>query len=113
MFSDVDVEMKFINLEWGYWMLSGVRNEMVYTFNLLNRNNPDMNFDIAEIDESPSGTNFDFTLHIGDVNLTATDVTGFELATVDHVLELGDVRWAMNSTYTDQFVVRFYVSTLN
>ena len=59
---------------------------MVYTFTLLNNNDPDMNFDVAEIDETSAGTNYNFTIHIVDVNLTTTDAVGFELGPVEHEL---------------------------
>ena len=68
-----------------------------------------MNFDVAEIDETSTGTNYNFTIHIVDVNLTTTDAVGFELGPVEHELRTGEVGWPMNINGTEQFVVRFYV----
>ena len=73
-------------------------------FTLLNNNEPDLNNDVAEIDQSSDGTNFNFTSYVVDVNLTAADVTvAHQLMTVDEELVAGDLRWPMDDVKTEEF----------
>ena len=92
-------------------LVPGVERRINVTFTLLNNNEPDLNNDVAEIDQSHnSGTNFNFTSYVGEVNVTAADVTAeHQLMTVDEQLVVGDLHWPMDGVKTEDFIIELTV----
>ena len=91
-------------------LVPGVERRISVTFTLLNNNEPDLNNDVAQIDQSHNGTNFKFTSYVVDVNLTAADVTvAHQLMTVDEELIVGDLRWPMDDVKTEEFTIELTV----
>ena len=91
-------------------LVPGVERRINVAFTLLNNNEPDLNNDVAQIDQSHNGTNFNFTSYVVDVNLTAADVTvAHQLMTVDEELIVGDLRWPMDDVKTEEFTIELTV----
>ena len=94
-------------------LVPGVAKRLSVTFTLLNNNEPDLNNDVAEIDRSHNGTNFNFTSYVVDVNLTAAadDVTvgQHQLMTVDEELVAGDLNWPVDGVQSQQFTIQLTV----
>ena len=91
-------------------LVPGVERRISVTFTLLNNNEPDLNNDVAEIDQSHNGTNFNFTSYVVNVNMTAADVTvGHQLMTVDEQLVVGDLHWPVDDVQSEEFVMQFKV----
>ena len=80
-------------------------------FELTNRNEPDMNFDTAEVEVPRQGANFEFTVRVVDVNLTQTDDVTHEVNIVQELVE-GNVSTALNSSGIMFYTMRFDVRAL-
>ena len=92
-------------------LVPDVTNRLNVTFTLLNNNEPDLNNDVAEIDQSSDGTNFNFTSYVVDVNMTAAaDVTvEHQLMTVDEELVAGDLNWPIDGVQSEEFLMQLTV----
>ena len=91
----------------------GVQRQFHLDFELTNLNDPDMNFDLAEVEVPQHGANFEFTVRVVDVNLTQTDDVMQEIATFGHVVTDGNVSAALNNSGIIFFTMTFYVRTLH
>ena len=92
-------------------LVPGVERRISVTFTLLNNNEPDLNNDVAGVDQSHNGTNFNFTSYFVNVNMTAAaDVTvEHQLMTVDEELVAGDVRWPIDGVQSEDFIMELTV----
>ena len=92
-------------------LVPGVERRISVTFTLLNNNEPDLNNDVAEIDQSHNGTNFNFTSYVVDVDMTApADVTvEHQLMTVDEELVVGDLHWPIDGVQSEEFIMELTV----
>ena len=91
-------------------LVPDVTNRLNVTFTLLNNNEPDLNNDVAEIDQSHNGTNFNFTSYVVDVNMTGADVTvEHQLMTVDEELVAGDLHWPVDGVQSEEFLMQLTV----
>ena len=92
-------------------LVPGVERRISVTFTLLNNNEPDLNNDVAGVDQSHNGTNFNFTSYFVNVNMTAAaDVTvEHQLMTVDEELVAGDVRWPIDGVQSEEFIMELTV----
>ena len=86
----------------------GVEHQIRYTFKLLNNNEPDLNYDVAEIDRSHLGPNFEFTFYIVDGNMTDSDVINHQLTTVTEQLT-ADLSTSVTSVESEEFTIEFTV----
>ena len=87
----------------------GMRTQLSFAFKLTNLNDPDMNFDIAEVEVPQQGANFEFTLRVVDVDLTQTGDVIHEVASVEQVLSDGNASAALNSSAILLFNLTYYV----
>ena len=90
-------------------LVPGVARRLVVKFKLLNNNEPDLNNDVASIDQATDdGINFNFASYIVDVNLTASDVANNQLTTVTEQLT-ADLQTTVNSVESAEFTVELTV----
>ena len=105
----VDVAMSIVGVNaFGGNFVPGVQHQISVTFKLLNNNEPDLNNDVAEIDRSLDGPNFDFTFYVVDVNMTDSDVISHQLTTVTEQLT-ADLWTSVTSVESEDFTVAFTV----
>ena len=105
----VDVAMSIVSVDaFGGNFVPGVDHQIRYTFKLLNNNEPDLNNDVAEIDRSDLGPNFEFTFYIVDGNLTDSDVRSHQLTTVTEHLT-ADLWTTVTSVESEEFTILFTV----
>ena len=91
-------------------LVPGVERRLSVTFTLLNNNEPDLNNDVADIEQSYNGTNFNFTSYVVDVNMTAADVTvEHQLMAVNEELVAGDLHWPVGSVQSQEFTMQLTV----
>ena len=79
-----------------------------FQFELTNLNEPDMNFDTAEVEVPQQGANFEFTVRLVDVDLTQTDDVTHEVNIVQELVE-GNVSTALNSSGIMFYTMTFHV----
>ena len=107
----VDVAMSIVDVDaFGGNYIPGVEHRIRYTFKLLNNNEPNLNNDVAEIDRSAVGPNFNFTFHVVDVNMTDSDVINHQLTTVTEQLT-ADLWTSVTSVESEEFIVELMVRT--
>ena len=106
----IDIQISFspVDLQ-EIHILPGVRTELSLAFELTNLNEPDMNFDTAEVEVPRQGANFEFTVRVVDVDLTQTDDVTYEVASVEQVLSDGNVSAALNSSGQLLFNLTYHV----
>ena len=105
----VDVALSIVSVDaFGGNFVPSVEHRIRYTFKLLNNNEPNLNNDVAEIDRSDLGPNFNFTFYIVDVNLTDSDVINHQLTSVTEQLT-ADLQTSVNSVESEEFTVDFTV----
>ena len=90
----------------------GVLRQFDLNFELTNLNEPDMNFDIAEVEVPQQGANFEFTARVVDVDLTLTGDVMQDIATFGHVITDGNVSALLNTSGIIFFTMSFYVRIL-
>ena len=105
-------------------LVPGVDNQRLnVTFTLLNNNEPDLNNDVAVVDQtSYNGSNFNITSYVivrGDgisVTAAAADVIAgrqHQLMPVDDQLVVGDLHSSIDGVQTDEFTVELTVHNLS
>ena len=108
--SEIDVKstIRSVHNDGGRFV-PGVQHTISFDLELTNQNSPDLNFDTAEVERNPHGDNFNVTLFVINGNITANNVSGFQLATVTHELTAGNLSTSLTNTATVVFSFNVHV----
>ena len=94
-------------------LLPGVQNQLTLQINLTNNNEPDYNSEIAVVEASPGGDNYNLSLFVVDADMSVGLEVDFLLETVETTLVNGDLSSALNGTETISFSFLVDVGSLN